>query len=102
MNIKKIVVDELPSHCEDCGIFNDLTNECSFLEMYVSDSHKRRHEMCPLETEEVCEWVYSRDNHPNITYKSTHKIDLYIPIHTKDTINYCPSCGKRIKYVEVK
>jgi len=105
MNIKKkkkkIVVDELPDYCEDCDIFNDLTNECSFLDMYVSDSHKRRHEMCPLEVEEVCEWVlnYHIDN---AVWDISPSCCVGEFSMNKPNYEICPNCGKRIKYVEVE
>ena len=48
MKIIKIVVDKLPKTCEYCDIFDDLTYECSILDMYVGNMNKRRHEKCPL------------------------------------------------------
>ena len=97
MNVKKIVVDELPNMCIDCKLsFYSRDNE-----VYICFATKNRiansqviPEACPLEVEEVCEWVWEEYEMCISPHNNGNWCD-------KDEYQFCPTCGKRIKYVEV-
>jgi hypothetical protein len=77
MNVIKITVDELPNMCIDCK-----------LSLVIPD-------WCPLEVEEVCEWVLEEYEMCISPHNNGNWCD-------KDEYQFCPTCGKRIKYVEVE
>ena len=104
MNVKKIVLkagEELPEVCWECDACQGISPDYLYcLVKHIDvDAHSTRPDWCPLVVDECCEWV-SPTNNP---YR-----DLYIPLCNEDktfeieSINdfhYCPSCGKRIKYM---
>jgi len=102
MNVKKIVVDELPNMCIDCKLsFYSRVNE-----VYICFATKNRianskviPDWCPLEVEEVCEWVldYHMDDAMWDIAPSCCVGEFSM---NKPKYEVCPSCGKRIKYVE--
>ena len=58
MNLKFVVVDELPENCEKCdferfdgnvGCFCAITNECLYKINHLD--HNKRHSTCPLITD---------------------------------------------------
>ena len=109
MNVKRIVVDELPSTCRMCK-FQSVRPVKNGLRMYCSLKDKMVHNLrvrpdwCPLQLEEVCEWTVGKANfgemviivgHPACGWKDIS--DMFLSQYT-----FCPSCGKRINYVEVE
>ena len=89
MNVKRIIVDELPESCRFCPI-SDLSpknygNHCTIMDCRFNDDRGLTPDWCPLEVEEECEW-------------GTHTFDELADGDWK----YCPNCGKKIKYVEVE
>jgi hypothetical protein len=99
MNVKKIIVDELPSTCRMCK-FQSVRPVKNGLRMYCSLKDKMVHNLrvrpdwCPLVIDECCEWKYlgvhmwqTCEQHARHMYPDKRYV-------------YCPSCGKRIKYVE--
>jgi len=108
MNVKKIVVDELPNMCIDCKLsFYSRDNE-----VYICFATKNRiansqviPDWCPLEVEEVCEWngeYGGYDEHGDMIFfsKKTGCSDVHIQKVSVPNNNFCSNCGKRIKYVE--
>jgi predicted RNA-binding Zn-ribbon protein involved in translation (DUF1610 family) len=89
MNVKRIVVDELPESCWECGISQvGIQGKwyCPILNAsYLSNV---RPDACPLVVEEVCEWVHK--------FYDTYKSDCKESIVSQSSYIYCPNCGKRI------
>jgi len=104
MNVIKIVVDELPSTCRMCK-FQSVRPVKNGLRMYCSLKDKMVHnlrvrpEWCPLQVEEVCEWVA---NKYTASYHTPHEtMGLRIIVETdREDYQFCPNCGKRIVYRE--
>ena len=100
MNVIKIVVDELPESCGKCtlSIETERTSmlACPFLESMWYSWEKPKE--CPLvvEDDEVCVWVL-RNFDGRKMYNSPENCGYHA---TQPEFIYCPSCGKRIKYVE--
>jgi hypothetical protein len=113
MNVKRIVVDELPVRCDECPILmwrHKSVNEnkvCAVMQKQVLYNDKMkvdRPSWCPLEIGEVCVWVGNiNKEYPIITFSNNEHQNL-IKLHGFDPrkFTHCPSCGKRIKYVEVE
>ena len=66
MKVKRIIVDELPERCDDCPMLmwkhksvneNKVCAVTQKLVLYDDKMKKGRPDWCPLEVEEVCEWV---------------------------------------------
>lgn len=110
MNIKRIVVDELPKSCISCQFvehFEMLQSTCSITH-HIAYRHKRP-EWCPLELEEVCEWVHKKfdeywDEYTPITCCKTgeekEKFETIRIVGMDMEYKFCPSCGRRIVYKE--
>ena len=98
MNVVKIVVDELPERCRMCKfqsvrpVKNGLRMYCSLKDKMVCNLRVRP-SWCPLEVEEVCEWVLEEYEMCISPHNNGNWCD-------KDEYQFCPTCGKRIKYVE--
>ena len=109
MDIKRIVVDEIPECCRKC----DLMLYSMSQEKYYCYVNKKtiypslRPSWCPLQVEDECVW--------KLTYcgKSEEACDygegLYLGEYKctdgwyqgyKPDYTFCPNCGKHIKYVE--
>ena len=121
MNVIKIVVDELPECCGKCKFVKDnyyyslsLNPTCTVSKGdYVIDNPDTRPPWCPLVVEECCEWKLVVTKYP---YESVTEWDedmvcqscrFIVPCTVLEDhlggieeCKYCPSCGKRIKYVE--
>ena len=58
------------------------------------------------EEERVCEWEGVKYSPPGLkeywTYYPPHNVSYWISAIGKEDYIFCPSCGKRIKYVEVE
>lgn len=98
MNVKKIVLkigEELPENCWECDVCQGISPDYLYcLVKHIDvDAHSTRPDWCPLVVDECCEWV-------------KEEFEMYISPHNngdwseKDDYKFCPSCGKRIKYVE--
>ncbi len=109
MNVKRIVVDELPSQCLRCKYFRVAYTTlqdmdfCNVADRYIdSDDIHTRPDWCPLvvEDNEVCEWK----KHKNYSYfMNPHDYtNGFIAVTEINRLDYCHDCGKRIKYVEVE
>jgi hypothetical protein len=123
MNVKRIIVDELPEDgCCECRFSKVYTSRfgndkvrCAVTNKSVSDFafgyiKQPRPSWCPMVIEETCEWIGSIKCIGRVDeykqYKSPHE-----PPHYHNVIGnlddrkryiYCHVCGKRIKYVEVE
>ena len=102
MEIKRIIVDELPESCYNCRFpeaFHYATEwKCTITGKYMGDCDKRRHKDCPLDVEKECVWVLNVD----YTTSCGEWIDSDIQNMHDCTFGFCPNCGKRIRYKEVK
>ena len=107
MEVKRIVVDELPECCRKC----DLMLYSMSQEKYYCYVNKKiiyptlRPSWCPLQVEDECVWTgeYSGwdENGDTIFFaKKTGCSDSHVQKVTVPNNVYCPNCGKRIKYVE--
>ena len=106
MNVIKIVVNELPTNCIDCQFHQILdyvgAHHCTGKPRTIThDKHGdlSRPDWCPLQVEEVCEWVldYHMDDAMWDIAPSCCVGEFSM---NKPKYEVCPSCGKRIKYVE--
>lgn len=109
MNVKRIIVDEMPEDgCCECRFSKVYTSRfgndkvrCVVTNKSVSDfafgyTKQPRPSWCPLVVEEVCEWeILIRRGYDYRT--SCKKVKFNID---KDEYKYCPSCGRRIVYKE--
>ena len=103
MDIKRIVVDELPECCSSCQfhIVLDYVGKdwCTAAKKTILEKITYKlisPSWCPLEVEEVCEWVEIEDG----CFTTIHETGGLAP--TNHEFTFCPDCGKRIKYVEVE
>ena len=114
MNVIKIVVDEIPEYgCDDCTIkrpsvsrggYDIIICSASCKDVTEHTENATRPSWCPLVVEDVCEWHETEVNEHGWRFWMTGckiKYDSSVQI-TKGEFNFCPSCGKRIKYVEVE
>ena len=111
MKTIKIIVDELPSDCDECKFshdwFDDVVSpsgiECEWTKTKVvwRVAINHRASDCPLQLDEVCEWVldYHIDDAMWDIAPSCCIGEFSI---NKPNYETCPSCGKRINYVEVE
>lgn len=126
MNVKRIVVDELPNMCIDCKLsFYSRDNGvyiCFATKNKIANSQVIP-EWCPLELEEVCEWKfwwteeYSGDpedtpdsilnlitvcewDYPELTGVALDESGDVAEFMMRVGYDYCPNCGKRIVYKE--
>ena len=113
MDIKRIVVDELPSQCLRCKYFRIAYTTlpdmdfCNVMNKYMdSEDIYTRPSWCPLQVEEECRWekfgrVYEGDYGWKTTYDLLDHPSLIADIYDRDVdFKYCQYCGKRIRYVE--
>lgn len=97
MKIVKIVVDELQSACYNCKFFHvngGFSDECIATSKLL-DNYDILHgipDWCPLQVEEVCEWVHK--------FYDTYKSSCQESIVSQSSFIYCPTCGKRIKRIK--
>ena len=109
MNVVKIVVDELPENCNQCRFVKQMSMYNVILQPYCTvveneltiDGNGSRPSWCPLQLDEVCEWV--------LDYRIDYAMWDIAPSCcvgefsiNKPNYETCPSCGKRINYVEVE
>ena len=100
MNVVKIVVDELQSACYNCKFFHingGFSDECIATSKLL-DNYDILHgipDWCPLQLEEELEWVLEEYEMCISPHNNGNWCD-------KDEYQFCPTCGKRIKYVEVE
>lgn len=107
MNVIKIVLkagEKLSSVCKNCcfvvpsAMFDDagFCKPCNMC--FIDDITKDRPLWCPLVVEEVCEWT----KYDYVYYENPHSNNPKIRSRwcQPDEFVFCPSCGKRIKYVE--
>jgi hypothetical protein len=113
MNVIKIVLkagEKLSSVCKNCcfvvpsAMFDDagFCKPCNMC--FIDDITKDRPLWCPLVVEEVCEWVLEKTDRGYAAFYIPKDHEQHQDCFTQnaDTFKYCPSCGKRIKYVEVE
>lgn len=114
MEIKKIIVDELPSVCDKCELAENFDifdrKGCVATKRFLRNPSKERPDWCPLVVEECCEWVGRTKCKGRVDeyyqYKSPHDPPHYHyhniigKIDDRKTYIYCHVCGKRIRYVE--
>lgn len=117
MNIKRIIVDELPESCffGNCIFPNYVETQISdWWECTITGNRiegvkikRERPSWCPLEPEQdqVCEWKGKPDEH--FEYKSPHEPLHYLTdfpnavnggVYDTKISTYYHVCGKRIKY----
>jgi hypothetical protein len=99
MNVKRIVVDELPEVCWNCKLYVwiDAFSFCGGMKKAVppDEVNYERPDWCPLVVEECCEWVLEEYEMCISPHNNGNWCD-------KDEYQFCPTCGKHIKYVEVE
>ena len=109
MEIKRIIVDELPESCYNCRFpeaFHYATEwKCTITGKYMGDCDKRRHKDCPLDVEKECIWLgeyYGYDENGDMIFvsKKTGCSDVHIQAVKVPDNTFCPNCGKRIRYEE--
>jgi hypothetical protein len=108
MEIKKIVVDELPESCKDCLFSNKDSFGyiwCKPVQNRVSKTLIGLPSWCPLQVEDAC--VYTGEyggwdeNGDTIFFsKKTTCSDKHIQKVSIPNNTFCPNCGKRIRYEE--
>ncbi|MDD5294084.1 MAG: hypothetical protein PHW40_07260 [Candidatus Izemoplasmatales bacterium] len=109
MNVKRIVVDEVPEDgCSECCFSKVFTSKfgndkvrCVATNKSVSDfafgyTKQPRPEWCPLEVEEVCEFKAEPPNEFGYVHSKTGCGYTYTDVCHE--FIFCPNCGKRIKY----
>ena len=91
MEIKRIIVYEIPG---GRGVNKVLADVVIIFTVgnTISQATKRN---CVVEVEEVCEWVWEEYEMCISPHNNGNWCD-------KDEYQFCPTCGKRIKYVEVE
>ena len=100
MNVIKIVVNELPEGYKD----KKSTVEIEVYASYINGTNKYTTEYyhgfidSPLVVEEVCEWVMRS----NGIAENPHNNIITLSADGIERATFCPTCGKRIKYVEVE
>jgi len=119
MNVLKIMVDELPYSCDICWFLGFSNNDCFRVENYfcegnntidsnkITNPYQGRPQWCPLvvEVPEVCEYVGKYggyDKHGDMIFfsrKTGCSHEHYQKIIVPD-YQFCPNCGKPIKYIE--
>ena len=104
MNVKRIVLkagEELPEVCWECEACQGISPDYLYcMGKHIDiDAHNTRPSWCPLQVEEVCEWVldYHMDDAMWDIAPSCCVGEFSM---NKPKYEVCPSCGKRIKYVE--
>ena len=109
MDIKRIVVDELPSQCLRCKYFRIAYTTlpdmdfCNVMNKYMdSEDIHTRPSWCPLQVEDECVWVREKTERGYAAFYIPKDHEQHIDCYTQDagTYDYCPTCGKTIKYVE--
>jgi len=109
MDIKRIVVDELPSQCLRCKYFRIAYTTlpdmdfCNVMNKYMdSEDIYTRPSWCPLQVEDECVWVREKTDRGYAAFYIPKDHEQHIDCYTQDagSYDYCPTCGKTIKYVE--
>jgi len=99
MEIKKIVVDELPESCKDCLFSNKDSFGyiwCKPVQNRVSKTLIGLPSWCPLQVEDECVWILS-----NFDGRKMYNSPESSGYHTAYLeFIFCPVCGKRIRYEE--
>ena len=114
MNVKRIIVDELPEICNFCQ-FEDILDYVGCHFCYAkrkSISREKNYNLsrpswCPLVIDECCEWhgeYGGYDEHGDMIFfaRKTGCSDSHIQKVSVVDYTYCPNCGRKIKYVEVE
>jgi len=109
MQVKMIIVDELPEKCWECDACQGISPDyfyCMAKHIDV-DAHSTRPDWCPLVVDECCEWVgvviEKSEHSKTVEYKNPHmNIKSQIDYFNPNEFKYYFTCGKRIKYVEVE
>lgn len=98
MDVKQIIVDELPENCIECEFSQGIIPENLFCiianEKIKCNPCNKRPSWCPLEVEQVCEWTEDKEG----CFMTIHETGGVAPENHEFT--FCPDCGKRIKYIE--
>jgi hypothetical protein len=110
MEIKRIIVDELPDCCLDCDYIGSMLfsnkDYCeSAHKEIMSDIEIERSPLCPLDVEKECIWLgeyYGYDENGDMIFvsKKTGCSDVHIQAVKVPDNTFCPNCGKRIRYEE--
>ena len=109
MEVKRIVVDELPSQCLRCKYFRIAYTTlpdmdfCNVMNKYMdSEDIYTRPSWCPLQVEDECVWVREKTDRGYAAFYIPKDHEQHIDCYTQDagSYDYCPTCGKTIKYVE--
>ena len=111
MSVIKIVMDDkLPTDCYKCQLSDDKYDigrpRCIPMSKAVDNYLENRPDWCPLvvDVSEVCEWkhepmfdeVFFRNPH----YHERKNFSVVPTIIQRNYYEFCPLCGKRIKYAE--
>jgi hypothetical protein len=109
MEVKRIVVDELPECCSSCQfhIVLDYVGKdwCTAAKKTILEKITYKlisPSWCPLQVEDECVWVREKTDRGYAAFYIPKDHEQHIDCYTQDagTYDYCPTCGKRIKYVE--
>ena len=98
MEIKRIIVDELPTSCIKCNLYIDVdfSPYCPVLSRKFNlenEGYAARLDDCILQVEDECVW----EEDDEFIYNYWTGCNTLI-----DGVGYkfCPNCGKRIRYEE--
>ena len=111
MDIKWIVIDELPENCNKCQFCHMLyfvgKRWCFLVQKEVPEKeyNKKRLDICPLQVEDACEWIgeyggYDEYEDTIFFSKKTTCSDAHFQKVSVPNNTFCSNCGKRIRYEE--
>jgi hypothetical protein len=102
----RIAVDVIPMSCIKCELYIDFdfSPYCPVLRRKFNlekEGYTTRLDACPLEIEQVCEWVQEKTERGYAAfYESPHENGAMYGTTEKSEFLFCSDCGKRIVYVE--
>ena len=109
MEIKQIIVDELPENCTYCLLL-EIIEGCrhdSYCCMAIEknnwiDYSETRPTWCPLVVEKVCEWKFIKCKDEDYKFRIIRnclpEFKLWVNKLQRDP--FCPNCGRKIRYEE--
>jgi hypothetical protein len=111
MEVKRIVVDELPescNKCQFCHVLDYVGKRLCFLvqkEVPEKEYNKKRLDICSLQVEDECVYTgeyggYDEYGDAVFFSKKTTCSDKHVQKISVPNNTFCPNCGRPIKYKE--
>jgi len=111
MEVKRIVVDELPescNKCQFCHVLDYVGKRWCFLvqkEVPEKEYNKKRLDICSLQVEDECVYTgeyggYDEYGDAVFFSKKTTCSDKHVQKISVPNNTFCPNCGRPIKYKE--